>query len=824
MENFKNAERYSFHQLIGKDKFNIEIPIIQRDYAQGRDSQQELRGIFLKALYKYLEDNLPNRDLDFVYGYVTERKDFVPLDGQQRLTTLFLLHWYLAKANNDGEYIRNVLSNGAKSKFVYRTRFSSTDFCEALLKSDINIDGLKAPDQNKQNSLSKTIINKGWFHKYWRTDATVMSMLNMLDDIHMLFKDKPHFYQGLISEQPIITFLFLDLDQLKQGDDLYIKMNSRGKPLTNFENFKARFELEIVSLFGEVQKGYYLPVIGKKIECSTRQYFSYKIDCVWTDLFWNYRGLVGNHNTYDDELMNFIKAILTFSYIEENSFDKSALDKLLGSEQLSFDRQRELNLFTRASIIFLIETLDTLMNGTSKPVNAVTECFYFDFEAVFTNVLKNTATIPERILIYAYISYQIKYPAETLGLQDWMRVMANLVENTRFDTSEHFYSAVSSLRKLLNIAPTILSALCEDVKVDFFYADQVYEERLKASAILSDRGTVSSWEGKIYNAEKAVFHKGQIGYLLEFSGIHKVYSFRGNMAAAKESFDQYLQKFKALFSILGNDRNKNFILERALLTFGNYLLEASNWRYNFSSSKRVANYERDYSWKRILRVDFANLAPSKRSKAKRLVFQALVDSDLFDYAGQASVDNSLAQMIKHSGVLDWRKDFIDDPRIIARCGQGYIYSWAYNHRSIQLLNASQMNHLRYDLNTYVVYHNMVDANLFGPFSNCVIEPAKGYGDATLIILSNWSYKCISYKLFVEYTEEKYYLTLAKAKGVNKPEEYGDTVRKLLEQSNFHWQEYGYEKCSTSRGEMLVHIKNLLDDLNQLQFSLGEAKR
>ena len=29
------------------------------------------------------------------------------------------------------------------------------------------------------------------------------------------------------------------------GEDLYIKMNSRGKPLTPFENFKARFEQAI---------------------------------------------------------------------------------------------------------------------------------------------------------------------------------------------------------------------------------------------------------------------------------------------------------------------------------------------------------------------------------------------------------------------------------------------------------------------------------------------------------------------------------------------------------------------------------------------------
>ena len=33
------------------------------------------------------------------------------------------------------------------------------------------------------------------------------------------------------------------------GEDLYIKMNSRGKPLTPFENFKAMNDTELDALF-----------------------------------------------------------------------------------------------------------------------------------------------------------------------------------------------------------------------------------------------------------------------------------------------------------------------------------------------------------------------------------------------------------------------------------------------------------------------------------------------------------------------------------------------------------------------------------------------
>src|SRR5690348_1184106 len=74
----------------------IEIPIIQRDYAQGRDSLAvaRIRSNFLDVLHGALTTETPV-SLDFVYGDVVNGT-LRPLDGQQRLTTLFLLHWYLA--------------------------------------------------------------------------------------------------------------------------------------------------------------------------------------------------------------------------------------------------------------------------------------------------------------------------------------------------------------------------------------------------------------------------------------------------------------------------------------------------------------------------------------------------------------------------------------------------------------------------------------------------------------------------------------------------------------------------------------------------------
>ena len=78
----------------------IAIPIIQRDYAQGRQDPDvnRIRSCFLDSLYAAVTEKPIT--LDFIYGNIDDKGIMTPLDGQQRLTTLFLLHWYAARKQN----------------------------------------------------------------------------------------------------------------------------------------------------------------------------------------------------------------------------------------------------------------------------------------------------------------------------------------------------------------------------------------------------------------------------------------------------------------------------------------------------------------------------------------------------------------------------------------------------------------------------------------------------------------------------------------------------------------------------------------------------
>ncbi|MGZ4415404.1 MAG: DUF262 domain-containing protein, partial [Gaiellaceae bacterium] len=265
------SRRTSFFALTGGDQSDdglaverIEIPLFQRDYAQGRDTDpvRRIRADFLDVLCSAVAGNESAPvGLDFVYGGVDE-KTLRPLDGQQRLTTLFLLHWYVASRSN------NLNEDHGWKRFSYATRQSARMFCESLVVHPLrDVDG----------TPSEWIKDQSWYLFLWRHDPTIQSMLVVLDAIHERFHevDAATVWGRLTNPRnPAIWFLLLPLSGLGSNtgedmrpEDLYIKMNSRGKPLTEFENFKAHFE--------------------QTIQWSSRSAeFARNVDTRWSDLLW----------------------------------------------------------------------------------------------------------------------------------------------------------------------------------------------------------------------------------------------------------------------------------------------------------------------------------------------------------------------------------------------------------------------------------------------------------------------------------------------------------------------------------------------------------
>lgn len=265
----------------------IEIPIIQRDFAQGRKDAETstIRNRFVDAIVDALTSDR-NLGLDFIYGEV-KTGVLRPLDGQQRLTTLFLLHWYVASLANE------LQPDLAWLRFSYATRPTARDFSTALAEH---------PYPTDATTPSAWITDQPWFVYPWRQDPTITSMLVMLDAIHERLQPASTDFRALWSRlsqrtthdrDGAIWFLFLPVVDADLGEDLYIKMNSRGRPLTTFEVFKADFE-----------------GVMKSVDPERHRHLVDSMDGVWADTLWRYERRNGGDFRTDDEFERYLTFII----------------------------------------------------------------------------------------------------------------------------------------------------------------------------------------------------------------------------------------------------------------------------------------------------------------------------------------------------------------------------------------------------------------------------------------------------------------------------------------------------------------------------------
>ena len=282
----QNNTPISFWQLL--KEYTLVIPIIQRDYAQGRRGKEQLRKRFFRQLIEAVVDH-KRIILDFIYGTPDTGKDKViyPLDGQQRLTSLWLLYWYVAfragKLKDSG--VCSMLQ-----KFTYETRTSSRDFCHRVCQELFG--------ENK--SVAELIRDQPWFSRRFRMDPTVQAMLRSLSDeeehgcgFEQMLGDVDYnmIWDILVSEDCPVQFYFRSTENegttnsyncnnskdkiISNPDDLYIKMNARGKKLTDFENFKS----ELFSFKSEK---------GKELFRHEPKFIK-NFENEWTNLFWTLR-------------------------------------------------------------------------------------------------------------------------------------------------------------------------------------------------------------------------------------------------------------------------------------------------------------------------------------------------------------------------------------------------------------------------------------------------------------------------------------------------------------------------------------------------------
>ena len=632
-------EATSFWHFISTHR--IEIPIIQRDYAQGRPGKEYLRKHFLTALKKAMDDRLNGGrsalKLDFVYASERGGKLY-PLDGQQRLTTLWLLHWYIALRAG------KLKDNEATLKqFTYETRVSSREFCGLLCQAD-NFERYEA-----SCSIVDFITNSTWFCSAWRQDPTIQAMLRMIggtkindrrgedivDGLEELFRGATEekfaeYWCALTADNAPIVFYYLPLVGFGLSDDLYIKMNARGKQLTPFENFKADLigymkkqaqtadDAEEWSKLLDVENGMPLKMDIKWIDLFwdkdearvDEAYFAFLNRFFWNELFTaqddngNYFLKVGSGQTADGKPTSTVEnENRSYSYL--NKDDCSVYEGLDLYKLCLPGGELPLRLF---------EDLEKVLDGYRKKgfVQKGSKVLLprweatFDFVPRYVNGEIGEINQLQRIAYFAVCKYFKEGEGDSkegkdddISLHRWMRVVWNLISGVD-EGGDPQIRDTSAVRRAIELigeldSHDVYGSLCKKKYVKDSALGKRYNEEIekarqiwcgdgkfrKYEGTLSkdDSSPYETWEEIIEEAESYSFFKGSIRFLFRDENGETDWSlFDKKWKNAKRYFPQnsegQIDLLKALISRFTPENVDNVLWNHATLNS-----EPASWLY-----------------------------------------------------------------------------------------------------------------------------------------------------------------------------------------------------------------------------------------------------
>ena len=539
-------ETYSFRKLS-----NILIPDFQRAYAQGRNTPQsrEIIENFITDVRNALLCSASPLSLDFIYG----RKNngfFEPYDGQQRLTTLFLVHLYILR-KADCALNKNQAWKGFK--LSYRTSIEAGRFVEAISDNNNQI-FFKQNDTWKLRHLESQL----YVDSQMLEDDTVKNMLRTLSVIDEKLGD----IKAVEAVKALDNITFSLYENLPDDNPevFYLKTNTRGLPLTPFENFRSKYESY---LKGNNKDTASLSVTRDRMN----KYFN-----------WFYSP--EDRKLPDEKLMN-----LFVSYF-------SSLYSLYGLQEDDSERSMEFVPFQYFATVFENHTVETVMMPLlnlldflaedKERINKLTneEGNHWYSSKIREAILNNKE--PDYLLIVSFF-FRVRASFNEEKYKAYIRIVTNLINNNVSINkgNRELWEAIS---KSDLTEESLLQILDKSDKKN----PTISEEAKKLWLIRAD----STWRSLIENAESTAFADGFIDYLFDSDN-------------SKEEFERRLTTFKKYFDKEGVQKNFRTLLQTAYITM---LPDGCNlYEVEFFNSKRANWRDRIFAQPEIYKDCITNI-------------------------------------------------------------------------------------------------------------------------------------------------------------------------------------------------------------------------
>lgn len=818
----------------------IEIPPIQRDYAQGRKSEKigKIRTKFLNSIFTALKENKPLR-LDFIYGKIygirneeehrrnkhaidsllSSIKDYansidltfnnleirdkspnkedliylIPLDGQQRLTVLFLLHWYISKRLDLKE---NLL---VLKRFKYKTRRSSLSFIN-MICSDVTIDFKK--------SLDEEVKGLEHFSNTWLDDPTVASMLVVLNEMHEIFKSESReviaMYWERLTIHKIIFFDFLNLKDFNLSDELYVKMNARGKQLSDFENFKAW-------LLGEIEH-------KELFENEIWQEYINHFDIQWNDIFWNTKSL--DEFEIDSVYLNYFKLLFIYDLLKEvnlvgTNFEESYLlnciNSILKNNSMNFEMDFNDLFFQNISKYFkILEICSGYYPNNSNLL--VFYQFYFSKSGIapsWNNLIKNYI-----LLSYLLVKSKnlVDYTDEEWeDLSEYTRIMNNLFRNTIIDNPSLYKNAILEIDEITNFlsinnfAVSIWIDSLQYNSKSVFQKHQVEEEILKYNLISKN----DQWKLLILEAENNIpYFEGQLNFWffkceISLDKVEFIQDYYNKDYS--DRFNNVSSKMQNLFDEKGINRKKQFderIFERALLSKVDYLLNEGGYKCFGRDTGR------DVSWKRLFLRD-------RNNDNTNIALKEIFDLDFED--AKKSFEVYIDSNKEDYSVENWRKVFIENKKLFDYVGN-LKYIREINNHGWVIIKGSYSTYIgaHYELFSldFFTKHKENNKNEFTPFNEIEYYTApKNNLDDIPCAYFNWETTEFNYALDIRYLYKKF-----KLRFFTRDFEIKEKIKDILSELEFIEIEKEFYIEKENETDTFILVKELAKELSLYEHS------
>jgi uncharacterized protein with ParB-like and HNH nuclease domain len=232
----ENPKDYSLKELFSGDR-RIVITDFQRDYCWGDSVHGEKADTdIVSGFLDTLIEESDNPDCETILGKIDVYEDpanYINLtDGQQRLTTLFLLLGMLCRYGNKEKILKCLTVDDNELRLQYAIRESTVYFLRDLTNYFFK----------EGNTLSvDKIRDEYWYFSEYDNDPSIISMIKALKTIdgrlhNNDLKNRLEKFTQFILDT--IKIQYYDVGDRKHGEERFVIINTTGKYLTTSENVK----------------------------------------------------------------------------------------------------------------------------------------------------------------------------------------------------------------------------------------------------------------------------------------------------------------------------------------------------------------------------------------------------------------------------------------------------------------------------------------------------------------------------------------------------------------------------------------------------------